>query len=314
MRCASIDIGTNTVLLLVVEVESGIRQILDISESPRLGQNLSRSGKLDEEAIERTISVLKRYLKILRRERVERVFPFGTQALREAQNSDQFIRRVEEELGLKIEILSEKKEAYYSLLSVITDDRIKYDSEVIVDIGGGSTEIIYEGNLKEAVSVPFGAVKLKETFLFSDPPLYGELMSLRTFVDEELKRRLNKRKKNIIGLGGTVSTIGAIHSGREFFDRDIIHGRRIKKDEVSSLLKRMEGMSQKMIRETFLACDEKRADIILCGVLLLERIMDFFDSDYVVVSTRGARYGIILEKVKEAQGALKDHPLRKTLL
>lgn len=310
MRYASIDIGTNTILLLIVEVKPDFREIIDISESPRLGENLKECGILSKDAIERTISVLKKYKEIVEKERVDELIVFGTAALREAKNSELFQSLIKKKVGFDVEILSEKEEAYYSYLSCVMDKKLQYGSEVIIDIGGGSTEVVYVDDMEPSfiVSLPFGAVKLKETFIFSDPPDSIEIKSLKEFVRKEIESRLKSKITDIVACGGTVTNLGAMLSKRSYFDKELINGMKVYRTDVERLLKNIERMSKSQIKKEYPQLQEKREDIILCGIALLYELMDFFQSQYLKISAKGVRYGIIFGRVKEAQEALKDHP------
>jgi len=303
MRCASIDIGTNTTLLLVVEVGSKVKEIIDISRSPRLGQELNRTGVLREEAMDRTILCLESYKKLIEREGAEKVFVFGTWALREAKNSQIFVERVKERLGFETEILSEEKEAYYSSLSVLRDPDFEYQGEVIIDIGGGSTEFIYpeERSSNRMVSLPLGALKLKEAFIRNEPPEKKEISATIDYIEDVLKKGLRKEKIDLIGIGGTITNLGGILSGKKRFERKAVHGMKLLKEEILSVWEKMEKLDRENMRREFPSLEAGREDIIFCGITILKEIIDFFESRYVRVSTKGARYGIIYERVLKVQ-------------
>ncbi|MCX7857979.1 MAG: Ppx/GppA family phosphatase [Deltaproteobacteria bacterium] len=308
MRVASIDIGTNTILLLIADVRKGLSEILDISESPRLGQDLAARGQLGKEAIERAIRVLKDYKKLIEKHGVEKTFCFGTAALREARNAMDFVRLVEESFDFEVEILSEEYEAYYSFLSIVMDPLFGHNEKIIIDIGAGSVEIIQINNqaMENFTSLPLGVLKLKELFLKNDPPNEKELSLLSTHVENVLKVAKPRIKGNIAGIGGTITNVASILTGKNYFDKNSVHGMKISKEVLQSLLNKMKGLSTETIKEKFPSIEKKRADIIMPGIVLLEKIVDSFGSNYIKVSIRGARYGIIYDRIGFVPQASRD--------
>ncbi|HOJ43061.1 MAG TPA: hypothetical protein PK800_02975, partial [Syntrophorhabdaceae bacterium] len=160
MKYASIDIGTNTVLMLLASVDdkNTLHEIMDISTITRLGEGLKDTGYIQGHAMQRTIIALETYLNITKSHGVDKILCVGTSALREAKNSIEFLKKVEKDTGLNIKIISEKEEAYYTYLSVLKDEKIRCDDCIIVDIGGGSTEIIRvsKSEFVDYVSIPIG--------------------------------------------------------------------------------------------------------------------------------------------------------------
>ena len=174
MRYATIDIGTNAVLLLIVDFDDGIREeITDISTITRLGEGLIKTGRLLPTAMSRTLNTLRGYAEIVEKHCVDQVICYGTSALREAANSNEFIEQVDKELGWKIRAITTYEEAYYTYLSVREDPAMAAPGWLIVDIGGGSTEVIQGSTERflEYCSLPVGTVKLTDLFVRHDPPL-----------------------------------------------------------------------------------------------------------------------------------------------
>jgi len=298
MKYACIDIGTNTVLLAIVDNNECLVDVLDISTITRLGEGLKRSGELSVPAMERTFIVLQRYKNIIGEHNVDKTFCVGTAALREASNSKTFLDMVEGSLGFKIDIITEKEEALYTFRSVIGDTSINEGSVVITDIGGGSTEIIKgdKGCFVDAVSLPVGSVKLTEMFVENDPPKTSELALLRDYVHVLLDTPFCEgyMPDICVGTGGTVTNVACIVKGLETFEKEKIHGCKIKLDDIKGLISELLRLTSRE-RAMIKGMEAGREDIILQGTVLLSEIMRCFEKDEIVVSANGVRYGVILE-------------------
>ncbi|HOJ72083.1 MAG TPA: Ppx/GppA phosphatase family protein [Syntrophorhabdaceae bacterium] len=297
MKYASIDIGTNTVLLLIAESKksSGINDILDISTITRLGQGLKKTGHLSQEAMDRTLSALKAYIDIIHEQGVGQVFCVGTSALREAENSTEFLKKIHDSLGLDVRVISERDEAYYTYLSVIRDNSIHVDRCIITDIGGGSTEVIKGDKERfiDFVSLPVGSVKLTDMFIKNDPPLEKEMEKTIEYIKAILKIPFDGHGCSFIGTGGTITNIAAIMAGMEKYKKERIHGARITIKDMEGLIKRFVGLKISQ-RSNIAGLEKGREDTILQGMVLLYEIMSYFDFKDVMVSAHGVRYGVLM--------------------
>ncbi|MBA4417327.1 MAG: Ppx/GppA family phosphatase [Syntrophus sp. (in: bacteria)] len=299
MKCASIDIGTNTVLLLIGDFRDGhLEEICDVSTITRLGEGLKQTGVLSEAAMERTFAALKEYRGLTWEHRVEKVYCVGTAALREARNSEAFLKKVKNELGISIRVISAREEAYYTYLSVKYDPLLNVDQFIIIDPGGGSTEII-KGDRKgfiDYTSLPVGSVKLTEQFIKKDPPAEDELNSLTLFLKDTIATTFDCRGFMLVGTAGTVTTLASIILGLETYKKEIIHGFHISVKETGDVIERLKGLT---IRErvAMRVIERGREDIILQGGILVKELMDYFDAQELVVSAHGVRYGIIFEEM-----------------
>ena len=172
LRVASIDVGTNTILLLIAEVEGDkLKPLFEMETIVRLGEGVQKNGILLQGAMERGYQTLTNYLRRCQAMKVEKIFAVGTSALREAKNSDDFLSLVKRKLDLPIEIISGEEEAQLSFLAVARDLQEPNKSIIVVDVGGGSTEFILgKGErIEQWVSLPLGSVRFTEQFLHSDP-------------------------------------------------------------------------------------------------------------------------------------------------
>jgi exopolyphosphatase/guanosine-5'-triphosphate,3'-diphosphate pyrophosphatase len=298
MKYASIDIGTNTVLLLIVDAGKDVRDVLDISTITRLGEGLKKRGSLSKGAMTRTFSALKSYKELVERHGVKGVYCVGTSALREAKNSADFLKSVKEELGISIRVISEYEEAYYTYLSIKHDERMKGKKFIIIDIGGGSTEVI-KGNREEFtdfVSLPVGSVKLTEMFVRHDPPEEDEIASLTGFIRETISFPFDGKNCRVIGTAGTITNLASIILGLKGFDKEAVHGLKIPVEQIDGLIRRLKEMTLSQKREV-VGMEKGREDVFLQGIILLREIMSYFSSHNLIVSANGVRYGVIYEKL-----------------
>jgi exopolyphosphatase/guanosine-5'-triphosphate,3'-diphosphate pyrophosphatase len=321
MRYGSIDIGTNAVLLLVMESNGQLDELYDASTITRLGEGVLATGRLIRPAMERTVEALERCRRVLDDYGVETPDCFGTAALREAANRDEFVEMAWRRTGIRVRVISEYEEAYYTYLSVKDDPRIEGEELLIVDIGGGSTEITRGTRLRflDYVSLPLGTVKLTERFIRHDPPLAEELANLSGFVHEQagcglpvdggrpasvragrVRRRVawsGSDNRSIVGMAGTVTTLAAMVLGLDTFDKKKIHGMVISLATLREWRMRLSGMTVGE-RKGLPGMEPGREDLIPQGVLLMEEIVVASGGTQFTVSTAGARYGVLYEALK----------------
>ena len=308
MRCASIDVGTNTVLLLVMEPNGRLEELHDAATITRLGEGLLGSGRLIRPAMERTVKALESYRRILDELGAETVDCFGTSALREAENRDEFLEMAQRRAGITVRVLSEYEEAYYTYLSVKDDARIEGEELLIIDIGGGSTELALGDRHRFTgyVSLPIGTVKLTERFIGHDPPLPEEVERLSVFVGEQVgPARLGlgpggSGNLSIVGTAGTVTTLAAILLGLEEFDKERIHGMVISLLTLREWRDRLLHMTAPE-RKCLPGMVSGREDVLPQGVVLMEEIVAAFGCARFTVSTAGARYGVLYEVLRNRQ-------------
>jgi exopolyphosphatase / guanosine-5'-triphosphate,3'-diphosphate pyrophosphatase len=301
MNYASIDIGTNAVLLLIMGDErAGLTEVFDTSTITRLGEGLLQHGSLSEAAMERTLAVLERYRAIIDTQGAKPVCAFGTSALREAKNGDRFGEMARERAGLEVTVISEYQEAFYAYLSVARDPEIEGQDLTIVDIGGGSTEIsrATRERLNTYVSVPIGTVKLTELFIAHDPPQASELSRLIHYVHEKVPPEEGRAGRALVGLGGTVTTLAAIVLGLKEFDKRKIHGLKVSAATMDHWIEKMCRMTTAEKR-TIPGMERGREDILLQGMVLMREIMRSFAAADFVISTYGGRYGVLYEMMEK---------------
>jgi exopolyphosphatase / guanosine-5'-triphosphate,3'-diphosphate pyrophosphatase len=313
MDYGAIDIGTNAVLLLVMEKKEKLTELHDFSTITRLGEGLLQNKRLSRTAMERTVRALERYETEIRKRGVVSVFCFGTSAVREAENRDEFIAMARDRTGLEVMVFSEYQEAYYTYLSVQRDHMLEKKDLLIVDIGGGSTEIIQgtEGRFLGYRSLPVGTVKLTELFIRHDPPLPMELEETRRFVEELLSTAPIHPSPSIVGMAGTMTTLAAMDLGLERYDKNRIHGHLLSRDAFGRWIDRLSHISLAE-RTAIPGMEPGREDVLLQGIILMREIMRSCDTDGVVVSTAGARYGVIYEAEDNALRGVNQNSHRSS--
>ena len=300
MTRGAIDIGTNAVLLLIAAEEAGrFREVADLSTITRLGEGLLKARRLSEEAMERTIAALEKYRMALDAHHGQIACAFGTSALREAENREEFIEMAHRRTGFRVKVFSEYEEAYYTYLSVNRDPAILGDDLIVVDIGGGSTEITRGTRERfiDYVSLPVGTVKLTELFVKHDPPARAELEGLARFVKELLPGKGTSGDCTVVGMAGTMTTLAAIVLGLEGFQKERIHGLSISLSTLDQWVGRLSGMSIAE-RSALPGMEPGREDLLLQGMILMREIVASLGTDSFVVSTYGARYGVLYERMQ----------------
>jgi exopolyphosphatase/guanosine-5'-triphosphate,3'-diphosphate pyrophosphatase len=299
-KAASIDIGTNTILLLLAEVEDGkIRPLFEKEAVARLGQGLHKSGMLSEEAMERGAGILADYLERCREFGAEKTFAVGTSALREAKNSDDFLAMAKERLGLTIDVISGGEEARLSFLAVSMDLRERKKLVLVVDIGGGSTEFILGrgDRIIQWMSLPLGSVRFAEQFLLSDPVREEEWMGLETEIRKLLLAIPQPEEAlRLTAVGGTATTLASVEQGLDRFIPEKIHHFVLKR---GSLKKQLDLYRSKTIdeRKEIPGLPPNRADVIPAGGAILYLIMETLRCPSVMISSHGVRYGVLYDRL-----------------
>lgn len=303
---AVIDVGTNTVRLLVAEADTPdvFRLLYEEQAMTRLGEGLVRSGSLQEEAMARTTTVLRRLTEIARRYRVQAMDAVATSAVREAANARAFIARVQEEATLPLRMISAQEEARLTTLGISHAMGFSHERFLMMDIGGGSTEYAFaEGSiLKAAVSTDLGTVKLTERYLHSDPPRTDELRSLtgtiRTRLRELQPSLPDLTGTSLVGTAGTVTTLAAIDLGLSVYDRRKVNGHRLSFPRVRELFHRLAGL-QLDERRRVPGLEAGRADIIVAGAAVVCESLEGLGYPFLRVSDGGLREGLLLDFLRQ---------------
>ena len=297
MRIATIDIGSYSVRLSIGEIkDSKIKIIYEKGVITGLGKGVTSNGILDKKAVEETIEVLKEYKNTINEHGADKVIAVATEALRRAKNAKEFINKVKETTGIDIKVITPDEEGKLSYKAVCYSLKLSRRI-VVVDQGGGSTEFIYgkSCDIEKVISLPVGIVNLTERFVKHDPPLKEELKSMKEFIDNNLKK-LEFEVDNIVGLGGTITTLSALEYNIYPYDPSKIHGSILKRESIKKWLNKLANMKISE-RKKIPQIEDRRAEAIVSGILMFDRILDHFKKDEIIVSDWGLKHGLMVSVI-----------------
>jgi exopolyphosphatase/guanosine-5'-triphosphate,3'-diphosphate pyrophosphatase len=311
-RLAAIDIGSNSVRLFVAEaLRGGNYRILDEEREPtRLGRSVSSAGRLDDESMDQTVAALRTFKQIAAGYQVTALRTIATCAVREARNGPEFCRRVREEVGLEVEVISGEREARLAFASVQHAFDLAGRNVVMADIGGGSTEIVFAtGNLIESIfSTPLGAVRLTEQFGLGETADPAGFQRGLGQLDGEIGSVLKKQTTRplfaphfLVGCGGTFTTLAELVMAAKREADTPVAGYRVSHAELRHLLDRLRKMPVRA-RRGMAGMTPDRADIIVAGLSIVDALMKRFRVNTLVVHTRGVRDGLVREMIDDLQG------------
>jgi exopolyphosphatase / guanosine-5'-triphosphate,3'-diphosphate pyrophosphatase len=301
-RVAAVDCGTNSIRLLLTDLDTERMVATDISRQMkivRLGEGVDRTGRLAEAAIDRTIAALREYADLIRARAPEVVRMVATSATRDAANSADFTRRVKEVLGVEPEVVSGDEEAALSFAGA-TRELAPGDGGafLVTDIGGGSTEFV-DGS--SHISVNIGCVRITERRLHGDPPAEAEIAAATADIDAALETVAAavpvRRAETLVGLAGSVTTIAGIALGLDHYDAERIHHSRVSAARVHEIARRLLAQTRAE-RAAIPVMHPGRVDVIGAGALILDRIMTRFGFADVLVSEHDILDGIAWSLVR----------------
>lgn len=300
MRVATIDIGTNSVLLLIAERRGdALTPIVERATITRLGRGVDRTRLLDPIAVADTLACLEAYAEEIRAASVARVEAVGTSAMRDAQGGDDFRSRAQEILGTSPRVISGDEEAALTFEGALVGLDVGLDERdvLVFDLGGGSTEIILGSGarVERAKSLDIGSVRLTERHLDSDPPLASELEAARSDARRALAELgpgwLGDRAPRVVGVAGSVTTLAAHALGVAPYDASKIHGARLGAGAITAAREELARLPLDA-RRLLPAIDAKRADVIVAGALIVEEVLAWAGAAELTVSDRGVRWGL----------------------
>jgi exopolyphosphatase / guanosine-5'-triphosphate,3'-diphosphate pyrophosphatase len=294
MRVGVVDLGTNSTRLLVADVEDGaVREVDRRLVITRLGEGVDERRKLLPTALARVRNVLVDYRRAAEGLGAERTLALATSAVRDAENGEAFLGEIEWSYGFETRLLTGAEEALLSFQGV-TAGRAIDDATLVLDVGGGSTELVVGGprGVDFHESLDLGCVRLTERFLASDPPTAEELEECRAYVRALLEERIpdGVRPKTAIGVAGTVTTLAALHLGLTEYDPERIHGHRMPTAWLEHELTRLAGRTVEELR-TEPAIEPDRAPVLVAGIVAVAETLAFFGLEELEASERDILHG-----------------------
>jgi len=302
MRLASIDIGTNTILMLVADVENNgtLSVVRDVHFIARLGKGVDEHGIIQNETFQRVRGILSQLKSIANSHGVQHIAACGTSALRDASNRQDFIDFIKEQLSIDIKILSGQEEAELTYLGAVSEylEDTPYGEFAVLDIGGGSTELVAGtgSNILSAVSINIGSVRLTERILKNIPPDNTALGNAVQLVQNHLVNISPlPSATTLIGVAGTLTTLAALDLHLKIFDKTLINRYVLSRETIERIFQELRHLTLDQIRN-YQQIHPSRADILLAGILILLETLHKVNISQITVSDRGLRYGILLQK------------------
>jgi exopolyphosphatase / guanosine-5'-triphosphate,3'-diphosphate pyrophosphatase len=309
-RVAAIDIGTVSTRLLIADVRDGeVNEVLRHTIITHLGEGLTRTGRLSEEAMARVTGVIQGFMRDCAEAGVESIMAVATSASRDASNGEELMAKLDA-LGVRPEIISGGREAQLSFLGATYGMEDEVDI-LVADIGGGSTELIFgnvstddgkrEIDIDSARSIDVGSRRATEMFLLSDPPRCEERDAAVAWMADELRPffdALRERPRCLLALAGTATSLAAIHLGLPQYDMAAVHWSKLSGGDVVQLKDDLARMTVEE-RKAIPSLDPGRASVIVAGAMLLETVLALAGLDQVTVSEHDILYGMVLTAAGE---------------
>lgn len=303
MRLAAIDIGTNSIHMVIAEATRGDSfSVLDRErEVVQVGRGSFREGRLQPDAMRRTAFALQRFVQLARRHSVDRILCTATAAVREARNGGDFLKLARREAGISPRVIPSEEEGRLIHLAVQAALPLPEKPALIVDIGGGSVQLVHVRGreLLRVVGVPLGALRLTETLLEHDPPTEAELSALRRLARKQLRRALESfdgpAPEEVYGSSGAIHALAQL-AHREATERELaqLNGHVFTLEALAALTRRLEGLPQAQ-RERLRGIDAARAEILVPGAVVLEQVLRLVGAPGITLSDYGVREGLVTD-------------------
>jgi exopolyphosphatase/guanosine-5'-triphosphate,3'-diphosphate pyrophosphatase len=301
MRLASIDIGTNTVLMLVADVQrdGSLVVLRDEHFIGRLGKGVDEQGDIQKETFHRVHGILSQLKSIADSLGIKHISACGTSALRDAKNRQEFIDFIKKTLALEIQVLSGNEEAELTYLGAVSEYLTHGGSKkyAVLDIGGGSTEIVTGSgsHVTSSSSIDIGSVRLTERILKFNPPSNIALDDAVQFVRNHLVNIIpHSPDVNSIGVAGTLTTLAALDLRIAEFDKNIVNRHILTIETIDRIFQELRPLTLDQLH-SYPQIHPSRADILLAGIIILRETLRKMNLSKITVSDRGLRYGIVIK-------------------
>lgn len=298
-RKAVIDIGTNSIKLYVAELgpDGSLATVIDKNNIARLGEGMDEERTLQQEAIRRNAEAVAEFADLAKSNGAGEIVAVGTMALRTAKNAKDFIDAVRDLSGIEVRVIPGEEEAEFAYLAVLSGIGASVERLAVCDVGGGSTEFIFGGQagIDRRFSINLGAVKVSADYLSSDPPSSKEVEDAISYVLDVLKENGvndNMPVDKLVGIGGTITSMGAVKFKMEKDHPDVIQGSILTRDDVDRLIALFRSVPLDE-RRNIVGLQPKRAEVIIGGACIVRGIMESLGTDELTMSDRGLRHGLM---------------------
>ncbi len=305
---AAIDLGTNSLHMVVVRIEPTLPAFSIIGrekETVRLGDLDPETGCLKPEVMERAISTLRRFQEVAKTGNAETIIAVATSAVREAPNGQEFLQKIEAEIGLSVDLISGQEEARRIYLGVLSGMEFNNHPHIIIDIGGGSTELILGDSHEERAltSTKIGAVRLQRDLITTDPVSNAEFQYMQAYIRGILERAVEEVRTNIrldeqprlVGTSGTIETLAIVHAREKLGSvPSTLNGYKLGLKDVRELVNRLRKLNNSE-RAMIPGMPDKRSEVILAGAVVLQEAMTLLELESITVCERSLREGVIVD-------------------
>ena len=297
VRAASIDLGSNSTRMLIADITNGtLTTIYREHQVTRMADKLSETKIISKEATKRVLKVLAGYFKTINKNNIENIQIVGTAALRDAKNSQEIIQLIEKKFGFEVDIVSGEEEGVLTSLGVL-NSLGSLENFLIVDIGGRSTEFIYDDDKKiVSKSVNIGVVSLSELFFDKLPPQEKSVLLAREYIDSHLLESNAFDGRLLLGVAGTFTSLASIFLEQTQFNEKEIHLTELKNEDVFKISNELLQLNEPQIITKYKGLDPKRARTIQAGILLAKEIISKYNVNSIKVSNSDILEGLILKK------------------
>ncbi len=297
VRAASIDLGSNSTRLLIADITNGtITTIYKEHQVTRMADKLSETKIISKEATKRVLKVLAGYFKTINKNNVENIQIVGTAALRDAKNSQEIIQLIEKRFGFEVDIVSGEEEGVLTSVGVL-NSLGSLENFLIVDIGGRSTEFIYDYDKKIiSKSINIGVVSLSELFFDKLPPSEKAVLLAREYIESQLLESNGFDGRLMVGVAGTFTSLASIFLEQTQFNEKEIHLTELKNEDIFEISNELMQLNEPQIITKYKGLDPKRAKTIQAGILLAKEIISKYNVNSIKVSNSDILEGLILKK------------------
>tara|TARA_E500000331_G_C17250797_1_gene711037 strand:+ start:1725 stop:2624 length:900 start_codon:yes stop_codon:yes gene_type:complete len=297
VKIAAIDLGSNSTRLLIAEISGEEFNILEKSHVvTKMAEGLEENGFISDDSRKRVIKTLKTFLKQIKKHEVSQVFAVGTAAMRDSTNTNEFIDEIKRKIDIEVEVITGQQEGIITSLGVLHFME-NLQNYLIVDIGGRSTEFIYEDNNKViSHSIDLGVVTLTEKYFSELPATKDKIIKAEQEVLEKVNNLKIPNSKLLIGVAGTATSLGSIYLEQDRFDESEVHNIEISQLELINIKNTIRDFNEPEIIIKFKGVDPKRAKTITSGIVILENIMKRYENSSIIISKNDILEGLILKK------------------